>query len=120
MVLGLFEHASLARSQLVQMFVYSFDRAIFCDKLAGPYFSYAFHPRYVVGGIPADGKHVDDLQGALDSVFGTDFLDSQHFFFASALSWLVLPDVVFNQLPVILVRRYHKHVVALTSGTFRG
>ena len=115
---GLLELRFLPRSQLVQMLVDLFHGTVFRDQLAGSDLSDSFDSRHIVGRVPADGQHVDDLLWRLDSVLFTDFLDADDLVVKSALSWLVLPDVRLDQLPVILVWSHHVDIQPFPGAAF--
>ena len=110
MAFRLLEHRFLLRGEFVQMLVYSFDRAVSGHQFAGTDFSDPLYSRDVVGRVSADGQHLDDLERGLDPVFGAYLLHAQDLVVSSCLARLVLPDMVFDQLAVVLVGSYHVHV----------
>ncbi len=109
----------LPRCQLVQMPVDLFHGAIFRDQPARSDLSYTFDSWHVVGCVPADRQHLDDLVRRLDSVFSADFLHADDLVVVACLAGFVLPDVRLDQLPVILVRGHHEDIQPFCCTAFR-
>ena len=115
---GILKLGLLPRCQFVQMLVYLLDGTVLGDQLAGTDLADPLHSGHIVGRVPADCQHIDDLFRRIDSVLLTDFLDSDDFVVVAGLPRLVLPDVRFDKLPVILVRGHHKDIQPLSGAAF--
>ena len=115
---SLFKLGFLPWCQLVQMFVDLFHGAEFGDQPACSDLSYALDPGHIVGGVPADCQHVDDLPRRLDSVLLTDLLHPDDLVVKAAFARLVLPDVRLDKLSVILVRSHHIDIKPLSGAAF--
>ncbi len=60
---GFLEQLPLARGQFVQVGVDVLDRAVCADEIGGAHLADALHAGHVVGGVAAEGEHLDNLQG---------------------------------------------------------
>ena len=118
-VFSLFEHGLLPRRKLGKMVIYSLDRAVFGNELAGADLADSLDTRHVVGRVAAYRQHVDDLGGGLDAVFAADLLYAYDLVLSASLSGLILPDVVLDELAVVLVRSDHIDIESL-AGTALG
>ena len=111
-----YEHIPLLLGQGVDIRVDILQGTIFRDQFAGPDLADALDARDVVRSVSADGEHVDDLLRPVDPVTGADLRYADDFVIAAGTAGLVLPDMVGDQLTVILVRRHHIDIHALGRG----
>ena len=118
-VAGFFEHRFLPRGKLIQMVVNALYRSVFGDQLTGSYLTHPFDTRDVVRSVSADGQHVDDLGRGLDAIFASDLIHPDNLVVASGFSGLVLPDVILDELSVILVRSDHVDIQTFPGASLR-
>ena len=96
-----------------------FQAAVFGDELGGAHFSHALHARYIVGCISADGQHVNDLGGFVDTPFLTEGGGVHQLVVRSALAGLELENVFPDELSVVFVGSNHIDV-QIIGGQLRG
>ena len=107
MGLGFAEHILLTGRQFLQVGIDVFHRAEAGNQLPGAYLADALHAGHIVGGVAADGQHVDDLHRVQDAPALADGRPVDDFVFAAGLSGLVLEDVRGDQLTVVFVGGDH-------------
>ena len=99
--------------EFVQVGVDVLHTAVLGNELGGAHFAHAFHAGHVVGGVSADGQHVNDLRGRGDAPFFAEGGAVHQFVVGPALAGLQLESVWADKLAVVLVGRYHVHVQAV-------
>ena len=104
-----------AGSELLDVGVDVFNRAVFGYELCGANLSNAFYAGDVVGGVSADGKHVYHLGRRGDAPFFAELCHAHKFGLGAGFAGLQLKSVRADKLPVILVRGNHKNVKRLSG-----
>ena len=110
------EHVTLLLRQGIDVGIDVLESPVLGDQLAGPDFADTLDAGDVVGGVATDGQHVDHLLRAVDAVAGADLGDADDLVVTAGAARLVLPDMVGDQLSVVLVGSNHVDVHPLRGG----
>ena len=100
----------LPGGEFVEMIVDVLHAAVFSDQPGSPDFPDSLYARHIVGRVPADGQHLDDLQGGTYAISGADGILVEDFRIFSRLAGTILEDTVIHELTVVLVGSHHVDV----------
>ena len=113
MRLRLGKHGLLLGGELCDVGVDVLQGAVLGNEFGGAYFSHAFDTGDVVGGVSADGQHVNDLRRFCNAPFFTEGGRVHQLVVRTALAGLELENVLSDELSVVFVGGDHVDVEAV-------
>ena len=90
------------------MFIYAFNRTVFGNQFKRRFFTHAGHTRNIIGAVPHEGLHINDLSGCISVLFLHD-TGSYGKHLGNTFFSQIHRNVVIYQLQSITVTRNNGH-----------